>query len=301
MHPRYQSGESGKGGLKRALYTLKRALYTLKRDTNTIKRALHTLKRALHTLTRALYTIIRDLYTIKRALYKFRRALHTLKRALFTLKRALHTHAMPIRREAFFVSKKNESLYTLDICDMTFTCDMTHSHVWHGSFIGLTRLIYVCDVTHLSVRHDPFMCVPWLIHMCNMTHSCACHDSFICASDTCDIEHTCHTVCSMSHVSDAHMNESWHAHEWVSHGTHMNDTVRRVTLNICMTCLTVCDTTLCILYIYIDVTSEQRCIRNRHGSFIRVIWHIRVYDMPHCARHDSCIFVTWSRKRASSD
>ena len=59
---------------------------------------------------------------------------------------------------------------------------MTHSYVWHDSFICVTWLIHMCDMTHSYVWHDSFMthsyvwhdsfiCVTWLIHMCDMTHS----------------------------------------------------------------------------------------------------------------------------------
>jgi len=41
----------------------------------------------------------------------------------------------------------------------------------HGSFM------YVCGMTHSYVWHDSFMCVTWLIHKCDMTHSCVWHSS----------------------------------------------------------------------------------------------------------------------------
>jgi len=47
-------------------------------------------------------------------------------------------------------------------------CDITHSYVWHDSFICATWLIHMCDMTH--------SCVSWLMHMCDLTHS---HDLFI--------------------------------------------------------------------------------------------------------------------------
>ena len=46
-------------------------------------------------------------------------------------------------------------------------CDMTHSCVWHGSFICVTWLIHMCDKTHSYVWQDSFICVTWLIHMCD--------------------------------------------------------------------------------------------------------------------------------------
>jgi len=69
----------------------------------------------------------------------------------------------------------------------TFVCvtwlihmrDMTHWYVWHDSLICVTWLIRMRDVTHSYVWHDSFLRVPWLIHTCDMTHSNAWHDSFI--------------------------------------------------------------------------------------------------------------------------
>jgi len=75
-------------------------------------------------------------------------------------------------------------------------CDMTHSYVWHdsficvawrihtlrGSFTCVTWLIHMCAMTHAHVWHDSFTCVTWLIHMCDMTHSYMWHDSFICVT-----------------------------------------------------------------------------------------------------------------------
>jgi len=61
-------------------------------------------------------------------------------------------------------------------------CDMTHSYVWHDSFICVTWSIHMCDMTHSYVWHDPFICVTWSIHMCDMTHSYVWHGSFICVT-----------------------------------------------------------------------------------------------------------------------
>jgi len=84
---------------------------------------------------------------------------------------------------------------------------MTHSYVWHDSFIFVTWLIYkcdsnpciitgtpsfpfkrathrihMCDMTHSYVWHDSFICVTRLIHTCDTTHSYVWHDSFICVT-----------------------------------------------------------------------------------------------------------------------
>ena len=59
---------------------------------------------------------------------------------------------------------------------------MTHSYVWHDSFIYATWLIHICDKTHSYVWHDSLIYAIWLIHMCDMTHSYMRHDSFICVT-----------------------------------------------------------------------------------------------------------------------
>jgi len=59
------------------------------------------------------------------------------------------------------------------------TCDMTHSYVWYDSFICVTGLIHTCDMTHSYVWHNSFICVTWLAHMCDMTSPYVCHYLFI--------------------------------------------------------------------------------------------------------------------------
>ena len=54
-------------------------------------------------------------------------------------------------------------------------CEITHSH----SFKCVTWRIRICDMTHSYVWHDSFIRVTWFIHKCTMTHSYVCHDSFI--------------------------------------------------------------------------------------------------------------------------
>jgi len=72
-------------------------------------------------------------------------------------------------------------------------CDMTHSYVWHESFMYVTRLIHMCAMTHSYVWQDSFICVTWLIHVW--------HDSFICVTW---LIHTFVTwlihMCDMTHV-----------------------------------------------------------------------------------------------------
>jgi len=88
-------------------------------------------------------------------------------------------------------------------------CDLTHSYVWHESFIhatwsiqhtwpvrdvstrlihtcGIAWLVHTCDVTwlvctrdrtHADVWHDSSTLGTWSIHSCDMTISYVCHDS----------------------------------------------------------------------------------------------------------------------------
>jgi len=52
---------------------------------------------------------------------------------------------------------------------LIYSCDMTHSYMWHDSFICVTLLIHMCHDSSICVITDPWL--PWFIHMC--------HDSFI--------------------------------------------------------------------------------------------------------------------------
>jgi len=52
---------------------------------------------------------------------------------------------------------------------------VTHSRVWHDSYMCMTRLIRMCDMTHTCVWHDSYACVTWLIHVCDMIRdTCVC-------------------------------------------------------------------------------------------------------------------------------
>ena len=112
-------------------------------------------------------------------------------------------------------------------------CDMTHSYVWHDSFICVTWLIHMCDMTHPYVWHDSFICVTYLIHMCATTRS---QISYLWTSHGTHEWVMWHMCTSHSHIwisEVAHMNESWHTYEWVMariwmrHVTHMNEAWHR--------------------------------------------------------------------------
>jgi len=82
-----------------------------------------------------------------------------------------------------FVRAMIHSCYVSFICLLgPFIRDVTHSYVWHDSFVRVTWLIHMCDRTHPYVWNDSFMCVwldsctcaTWLIHMCVLwyIHTC---------------------------------------------------------------------------------------------------------------------------------
>jgi len=69
-------------------------------------------------------------------------------------------------------------------------CDMTHSYVWHDSFICVPWLIHMCAMTHSYMWHDSFICMTWLIHGCDRTLSYVTWLIFKWhISVTCDVTH----------------------------------------------------------------------------------------------------------------
>ena len=100
------------------------------------------------------------------------------------------------------------ALFPPSVTWLIHVCDMTHSRVWHDSFLCVTWttrdrvcllcvtwLIRVCpgDMTHLCLLQDSFMSVTWLIYMCDKTDSCVWQDSFIRVTwliHTCDTTHS---------------------------------------------------------------------------------------------------------------
>ena len=79
---------------------------------------------------------------------------------------------------------------------LIYTCDVTHSYMWHDSCIHILRcrrgrrafmthsflwgihiwhVAITCDVTHAHVLHYSFICVTVLIHRCDLPHAYTYH------------------------------------------------------------------------------------------------------------------------------
>ena len=118
-------------------------------------------------------------------------------------------------------------------------CDMTHSYVWHDSFICVTWLIHMCDMTHLSrtwtcdmthpsITHiwirdeEPSVMnesrVTWLIHLSH-TYEWEMKNPASWMSHVSRMNESRHTwTCDMTHSSITRMNERHLPHIWGGYG-----------------------------------------------------------------------------------
>ena len=94
------------------------------------------------------------------------------------------------------VKRVNESCHTYKwvmshiwMSHVTHMNESCHTHEWVKSHIWMSHsclmnicvvwLVQMCDMTHSYVWHDSFICVTWLIHTCDMTHSYVWHESLM--------------------------------------------------------------------------------------------------------------------------
>jgi len=200
----------------------------------------------------------------------------------------------------------------------SFTCVMTHSHVWtHQSLFA----IFSCHWRHHSrVWRDWYSCVTWLIHVCDMiwshvfvmTHSHAWYDSFTCAwhilcSYVTWLIHNCDMI--HSRVWNDPFTCVWHDsftcvwHDRISCVWHDSFTCVTWLLHICVAWLILmCD--MPPSHVCHDLFARawrHSFTRVRHGSFA-CVWHdpfTHVWrDWFTCVRHlHVCewlvICVTW--------
>jgi len=168
-------------------------------------------------------------------------------------------------------------------------CDMTHSYVWHDSFICVTLLNHICDMTHSYVWHDSFICVTWLIHVCDETDSYVRHDSFIRViwlirtRDILQMRRTCWLTYRC-------VRATWRC------------CLRRVSMRMSLSRLRALSAKRCAIFSHIcDMThSHDSFTCCSHASFLRATWLIHMCDMTHSLLawlmntcNDSCICATW--------
>jgi len=100
-----------------------------------------------------------------------------------------------VRKSAFlaiyiYIHKNVHTFIYIHICSHIylslawFQCEMVPFWPFKWAAPDVTWLIHMCDMTHSYVWHDSFICVTWLIHMCNMTDSYVRRDSFILSHDS---------------------------------------------------------------------------------------------------------------------
>jgi len=108
----------------------------------------------------------------------------------------------------------------LCVVRVTFT-HHTETHVWHNSFICVTRLMHICDMTHSYIVWC--MLRLWIGHVNYLIGSCQKYEwvvSHVCEWGMSDIGLcvVCVTLCDMLRVWMSHVaypHESCHLHEWV--------------------------------------------------------------------------------------
>jgi len=149
-------------------------------------------------------------------------------------------------------------------------CDLTHTYVWHASYICVTWLIHMCDLTHSYVWPDSFICVTCLMYlmMLLLAHFDVLHDEdkLLCFKRLirlCDITHT-----FMWHDSYSYTCTWWRCC-WPI-------------LTCCMmktSCLAWRDSYVCVTWLIqmCDVTHTYVW----HASYKCVTWLIHMCDMPY--------------------
>ena len=159
--------------------------------------------------------------------------------------------------------------------------DMTHSCVWHDSFIRVTWLVHTCDI-------DPMQCSissRCIIYVTHMNESCLMCEWVMLYIRMSHVTHIFRVKCivprSMSYAGD-------HSFICATWRIHMCDMTQSYVQHVSFTCAT-----------WFVKTCDMTHVSVQHDSFIRVTWLIRMcnmnvmWDMIYLyMQRDSCIYMT---------
>jgi len=170
------------------------------------------------------------------------------------------------------------SLYSC-VTWLSHMCDVSHSFVWHDSFM----CVCVCvSVMHRSpsrcihVWRDSVICVTWLIHLCDVTHSCV----YVCVCRWCIDHHLVVLMFDVTHLCVWH--DSVMCVTWLSHVCDMTQS-----------CVWH-DSFMCVCMCMSLMHRPSHCIHVWRDAFIRVTRLSHMCLMTHsCVWHDSFLCVTW--------
>jgi len=214
--------------------------------------------------------------------------------------------AWDYRRESY-ICRGHIYTWVMYACAPIHVCDMTHTCMWHDSYMYVTRLIHLCDMTHTYMRHDSYIYVTWLIHMWHdsyiyvtwLIHICDTTDTYMwhdCMYESFENELKIPTVRRVGKRwrPFIYMTRVWVICEWVMYarmyphsraGTcDWTRTVELTCTNISFSCTHICD----MNHIHMYVT-----------------WLMHICDMPHIYIYVTCrarmytyifhvhIYVTW--------
>jgi len=165
---------------------------------------------------------------------------------------------------------------------------MTHSNVWHDSFVSMTWPIHMCDMAHSYVRHDTFKCVIWLIRKYDVTHSYVWYGAFICV--TCRIQ-----MCDMTHSHvwySAFICVTWRIHmcdmtfSHMRHDSFLHATYWIFVYMFCASHICVCDMTLSQeWHDSFPCTTPLIHMRAMTRCYICVTWPTHISDTNHSYLH----------------